>query len=145
MSQSAVEQTLSMYAHAIDAVDLTKRAFLQTSRSWAKATEQALAFPSDQAGPSTLVDMGFDAADLYVTVQTRYAKSLLEATAEVVSVALVPAEPGVPAQIVAEVPRAPKPPAKRTGTKSPAPTGAGKPKVASPRHPAAGSPRDHRQ
>ena len=83
-----------MYANAIDAVELTKRAFLQTSRSWVKATEQALAFPGDQPAPWTLVDMGFDSADLYVSVQTRFAKSLLEATAEVVGVALVPAEPG---------------------------------------------------
>jgi hypothetical protein len=133
-----------MYAHAIDAAELTKRAFLQTSRSWVKATEQALAFPSDQPDPWTLVDMGFDTADLYVTVQTRFAKSLLEATAEVVGVALVPAGPGAPTETVAEAPRAPKP-AKRAGTKSPAPTTPGKPKAASPRRPAAGSPRDHRQ
>ena len=144
MSQSAVDQTLSMCANAIDAVELTKRAFLQTSRSWVKATEQALAFPGDQPAPWTLVDMGFDSADLYVTVQTRFAKSLLEAPAEVVGVALVPAVPGARTEIVAEAPRAPKP-AKRAGTKSPAPPTPGKPKVASPRRPAAGSPRDHQQ
>ena len=79
-----------------------------------------------------------------MTVQTRFAKSLLEATAEVVGVALVPAEPGARTETVAEAPRAPKP-AKRAGTTSPAPTTPGKPKVASPRRPAAGSPRDHQQ
>jgi hypothetical protein len=135
-----------MYAHAIDAVELTKRAFLQTSRSWVKATEQALAFPGDQPEPWTLVDLGFDSADLYVTVQTRFAKSLLEATAEVVGVAPVPAEPAARTEAVVEAPRAPKP-AKRavTVTKSPAPTTPAKPKVASPRRPAAGSPRDHQR
>jgi hypothetical protein len=133
-----------MYAHAIDAVELTKRAFLQTSRSWVKATEQALAFPGDQPEPWTLVDLGFDSADLYVTVQTRFAKSLLEATAEVVGVAPVPAVPGPRAEAVVEAPRAPKP-AKQAGTKSPAPTTPGKPKVAAPRRPAAGSPRNHQQ
>ena len=125
MSQSAVEQTLSMYATAIDAVELTKRAFLQTSRAWVNATEQALASTGDQRAPWTLVDVGFDSADLYVTVQTRFAKSLLEATAEVVGVALVPAEPGARTASVAEAPRAPKP-ATRAGTKSPAPATQGK-------------------
>ena len=140
MSQSAVEQTFFMYANAIDAVELTKRAFLETSRSWVKTTEQAVAVQGDQPAPWTLVDLGFDSADLYVSVQTRFAKSLLEVTAEVVGVALVAAEPGARTETVAEAPRAPKP-AKRAVTKSPAPPSPGKPKVASPRRPAAGSPR----
>jgi hypothetical protein len=133
-----------MYAHAIDAVELTKRAFLQTSRSWVKATEQVFAVPGDQRDPWTLVDLGFDSADLYVTVQTRFAKSLLEASAVLVGVAPVPAEPAARTEIVAQAPRAPKP-AKRAVAKSPAPTTPAKPKVASPRRPAAGSPRDHQR
>ena len=161
MSQYAVDQTLSMYAHAIDAVDLTKRAVLDASRSWVKATERALGSPGDQDGPWALVDIGFDSAALYVTVQTRVAKRLLEATAEVVGASLQPVEPSAPTVTIAETvavspqpvepsdptvaiaeaPRAPKP-AKRAGTKSPAPTTPSTPKGASPSRPSAGTPRD---
>jgi hypothetical protein len=79
---SAVEQTLAVYVDAVEAVDLTKRAALQASRSWVGGAKQALPRPAFQPDPWALIDLGFDAADLYVTAQTWYARTLLDGVAE---------------------------------------------------------------
>ncbi len=82
MPASAVEQTLTVYVDAIEAVDLTKRAALQASRSWVEGAKEALPQPAFQTDPWALIDLGFDAADLYVTTQTWYARTLLDGVAE---------------------------------------------------------------
>jgi len=71
---SPVEQTLAVYLDAVEALELTKRAALQTSRSWAGGAKEALPQPVFQPDPWALIDLGFDAADLYVTAQTWYAR-----------------------------------------------------------------------
>ena len=146
MSTTAVKQSLAFYAHAIDAVDLSKRAALQTARSWSGIAEAAL--PVGRPGPWTLVDAGLDSAESFMTAQTSYAKSILDATAAALGLSATKSAPPVAAaNAIAEAvepiietaavpaPRTPKPPV--TGSKAPSKAGRGA-KGASRRPPAAG-------
>jgi len=94
---SAVKETLAVYAHAIDAIDLSKRAALQTARSWSGIAESTFAGGWD--GPWTLVTAGLDSAESLVIAQTEYAKGILDATATALGVSLAtnvaPAGPAV--------------------------------------------------
>lgn len=82
MPASPAEQTYAAYADAIEAIDLTKRAALQAARSWVGGVKAALPQPAVQPDPWALIDIGFDSADLYVTAQTWYARTLLDGVAE---------------------------------------------------------------
>ncbi len=79
MPTSIVQETVAVYAHAIDAIDLSKRATLRTVRSWSGIVESTV--PGVWDGPWTLVTAGLDSAESFVTAQTKYAQSILDATA----------------------------------------------------------------
>ena len=143
MPYSPVEQTLSVYAHAIEATDLTRRAALQAARSWVGATEATLPIPSGQPSAWSILDMGLDSAELFVIAQTRYARSLLEGAAEALGALIpegtpppTPVEPAALTATVAEVARPPKP-AKRAGATSTAPTTRSNARRTAPRRPPA--------
>ena len=150
MSTIAVKQSLAFYAHAIDAVDLSKRAALETARSWSGIAEATL--PVGRPGPWTLVDAGLESAESLVTAQTNYAKDILDATASALGVSLIVSVPDVaPAKAIAKtvehavekaavrVPAPPKPPAKTAGPNPKASRPGSSAKGASRRRPAAGS------
>ena len=119
MSTSAVKQSLAVYAHAIDAVGLAKRAALQTARSCSGIAEAT--FPASRPGPWTFVDAGLDSAESYVIAQQSFVRSVLDATAAALGVSVTTdaspvarrpdvetvVEPAAPAS----PPRTPKPPA----------------------------------
>ena len=149
MSTTAVKHSLAFYAHAIDAVDLSKRATLETARSWSGIAEAT--FPLGRPGPWTLVDAGLDSAESFMTAQTGFAKGILDATASALGVSLTAGAPAVaPAKAVAQtvehavetaavpVPTGPKPTAKAAGPGPKASRGGSSAKGASRRRPAAG-------
>lgn len=147
MPTSAVRETLAVYAHAIDAIELSKRAALQTARSWSGIAEST--FPEGWDGSWTLVTVGLDSAESLVIAQTNYAKGILDATATALGVSLAtnvaPALPAVVAAAVeqkvetvaAPASRTPKVAGNTAGSASQAPKG-GSARGASRRRPAAG-------
>lgn len=139
MSTTAVKQSLAFYAHAIDAVDLSKRATLATARSWSGIAEAT--FPAGRPGPWTLVDAGLESAESFVTAETGYAKGLLDATASALGVSLTGAPAVVPARAVATTV---EPAAKTAAVRAPRPTkpaGPVAPKAARPGSSAKGASR----
>lgn len=147
MPTSAVKETLAVYAHAIDAIELSKRAALQTARSWSGIAEST--FPQGWDGPWTLVNAGLDSAESLVIAQTKYAKSVLDATAKALGASLAtnvaPARPAVVAAAVeqkvetavAPASSTPKVAGNTAGSASRAPKG-GSARGASRRRPPAG-------
>jgi hypothetical protein len=138
---SPVEQTFAVYADAIEAVELTKRAALQAARSWVGGAKAALPKPAVQPDPWALIDIGFDFADLYVTVQTWYARTVLQSVAETMEAftsggthasSPPPPSPAQPASSLTPATPAPRAP-KAATPDAPAAT----PKAATPDAPAA--------
>ncbi len=147
MPTFAVKETLAVYAHAIDTVEASKRAALQTVRSWSRIAESASPFPQGWDGPWNLADAALDSAESFVTAQTEYAKSILEATAAALGVVPTKGTPRIAARtefesvpvrtlgtpkpvVVVETaatpaPSRPKPPVKKGATKPRAPKATG--------------------
>ncbi len=147
MPTSAVKETLAVYAHAIDAIELSRRAALRTARSWSAIAEST--FPEGWDGPWTLLTAGLDSAESLVIAQTKYANSILDATATALGVSVAtnvaPARPAVVTATVEQKVETAAPPASRTpkvaantaGSASQAPKG-GSARGASRRRPPAG-------
>ncbi len=101
MSTSVVNQSLALGSYAVEVASLSKRIALQTARSWTDIV--ASAFPGDQTWPWTIIDATFESAESFVSAQTYFGRSVLDATATALGV--LPTKGAPPIAARAEIER----------------------------------------
>ncbi len=100
MSTLAVNQNLALCSYAVEATALSKRVGLQAVRSWSEIT--AATFSGDRPWPWTMIDVGLDSAESFVTAQLTFARSVLGATAEALGVVPTKGAPRIAGQLELE-------------------------------------------